>query len=216
VNEIQPYEQLIATKLDQLPIPDMSDSIWSGIEKELDAPAGSSDEHLGSADAGADKPASAFNGKLWFGLAGIVVVVALLLWYFSHKAPAPPPSRTLPETHAPVPGGPPAEDSVRSEKPAKKKDIPVSPVEIKKDTAAAFHAAPMDSVRTDSVVRPILPPIKVDSGALQRTRLALPDVDFYAVPPVPSPGGKKHKGVKGITDDDYKISAGKDSAKKRN
>jgi len=26
---------------------------------------------------------------------------------------------------------------------------------------------------------------------------------------------KKHKGVKGITEDDYKISAGKDSAKKK-
>jgi len=193
VNEIRPYEQLIAAKLDQLPVPDMADGIWSDIERELDAPAGPPNE-----------PASAFTRAGWFGLAA-VVVAALLLWYFAHKTPATQPPGALPATHAPAPvepaEPPPAEERPSSDKPAKKKIIPVLPVEIKKDTAAYHAAVPIDSVHADSVVKKILP-----------------DVDLYAAPPAPAPapGGKKHKGVKGITDDDYKISAGKDSGKKKN
>lgn len=204
MNEIRPYEQLMAAKLDQVPVPDMSDSIWASIEMELDGPAASRGNPAPSPDSGTEKPRSAFDGWGWFSLAGVMLVVALLWWYFGHKAPVPTPPRTLPEKHAPVlVEPPPAKEHHRSEKPAKKKDIPVLPVEIKKDTAAYHAAVPIDSVHADSVVKKMLP-----------------DVDLYAAPPAPAPapasGGKKHKGVKGITDDDYKISAGKDSGKKKN
>jgi hypothetical protein len=199
VNEIQPYEQLIAAKLDQLPVPDMSDSIWASIDKELDAPA------------------SPFNGKLWSGLAGLVAVVALLWWYFSHKVPAPVQRpKALPEQHAPMPVVPqPTRDSARLDKPVKKKDLPVSPAATKKDPAA-YHPAPADSVHADSAVKQILPPIKIDSGTSQKNKPALPDFDLYETRPAPPPNNKKHKGVKGITEDDYKISAGKDSTRKKN
>ena len=77
-----------------------------------------------------------------------------------------------------------------------------------------------DSLRVDTAAKRLLPPLKVDSSFLQRNRPELPDVDLYGSPLLrgvqPLPGGKKHKGVKGITDDDYKISTNKDSARKRN
>jgi len=95
-----------------------------------------------------------------------------------------------------------------------KKKGPVAAVETRKDSAS-FQTVPVDSVRADSVVRQAAPSPKVDSSALQRTRPVLPDVDLYNTPTTPAPGMKKHKGVKGITEDDYKISAGKDSAKKK-
>jgi len=236
VNENTRYEQLIAAKLDQVPVPDMVDSIWAGIEVELGAPGDGGEP--GSADArdsarSADAPgpgglASAFKRIGWYVLAGIVAVAALLLWYFVHKGPK---DKVLPEIHAPVPVTPspdsampaspmpgkpsPAQDSPSSDKPAKKKNLPVLPAETRKDTVSS-HNVLGDSVRADSAARQVLPPIKVDSGSLQKKRPALPDVDLYAIPPPSVPGGKKHKGVKGITEDDYKITASKDSARKRN
>ncbi|MGF2414323.1 MAG: hypothetical protein ACQUYJ_18460, partial [Ferruginibacter sp.] len=38
-----PYEVTIAAKLEQLPVPDMMDSIWASIEMELDADLPSDD-----------------------------------------------------------------------------------------------------------------------------------------------------------------------------
>ena len=200
VNEITPYEQLIAAKLDQVPVPDMADAIWSSIDMELDAAASSS----------VDVPrASAFKGIGWYGLAAIVVVAALLYWYFSHHASTVPP-KALPEMHAPLPvEPPPVGDSPVSDKPGK---MPVLPARTRKDTVLSHF--PADSLRVDSASSPVLPSSpKVDSSALQKNRPNLPDVDLYGSPP-PLPRGKKPKGVKGIGEDDYKITASKDSGKK--
>jgi hypothetical protein len=208
VNEIRPYEQLMAAKLDQITVPDMSDAVWAGIEEQLDAPPG----EPGAGDG------SGFKVSGWWGLFAVAVVVGLLFWYFGRKGVvSSPPSRALPTQQAPV-----REDSVGpaesvrpgpvgSRKPAGGKSIPVVPVD-----SLSFQKTPVDSALADSSVRQVAPPVKVDSGFQQRNRPALPDADLYTTPPVLPPGGRKHKGVKGITDDDYKISAGKDSGRKRN
>ena len=210
VNEIRPYEQLIASKLDQLVVPDMSDAIWAGIEGELDAPP----EGPGDRGSGGAGPGLRFKGPGWWGFAGVVVVLAaLFLWYFGRKGPEPAaPSKTLPTQQTPAP---PVEKSREPDAPERKRRGPVAPVETRKDSVS-LHKVPDDSVRVDSVVRQAAPFPKVDSAAFQRTRPALPDVDLYSTPPAPPPGMKKQKGVKGITEDDYKISAGKDSERKKN
>lgn len=217
MNESTPYEQLIAAKLDQVPVPDMADSIWSTIEMQLDAPATTS------------------KSPGWYGLAGVVVVLVLLLWYLSHKNHAlkdTMPPGALPENPMTLPvQPPPVEDSHVSDRSDKKKDIPVMPAGGKKDTVA-YHGvskgsilskdsivskdsiAAKDSILVDSAAKEVLPSIKTDSSSLQRHRPALPDVDLYEPPQSLTPRDKKHKGVKGITDDDYKISASKDSGKK--
>ena len=223
MNSTTPYEQLVASKLDQVPVPDMADSIWASIEMQLDVPADAPGE--GSGDGSADapmgkKPFSAGKGIALFGLAAVVAVIALLWWYYGHKGhapvnvPAAPRALPAPATQAPPPVAPPRVAPSTVEPPAPvKKSIPVIPGAIKKDTVL-FHAPPKDSVRVDSVVKQIPSPVKIDSSFLQKNRVPAPDDDPGYIPLAPRP--KKPKGVKGITSDDYKISAGKDSGRKKN
>lgn len=213
MNQGTPYEQLIAEKLDQVPVPDMADGIWAGIAMQLDAGAGS--------EAPAKKPSVKFGGKGWYGLIGVAGIVALLWWYYGRlpqraippKAlPAPAPVET-PAVSPPVAKPPTIRDSGKSSyRPPEKKIVPAAPGEVKKDTVL-FHPVPKDSVRRDS-------------SFLQKNRLPLPDVDLYtsppssrppsSPPPLSPPPPKKNRGVKGISSDDYKISARKDSAGTRN
>ena len=262
MSENTPYEQLIAARLDHIPVPDLADPIWSSIEAQLDASIDPSDastdspvmpntsadvQHVpnspvvpdspnvpdspGAPDAPhalgtpAQKPASTIKHIGWYVLAAIVVA-ALLWWYLDHKAHAPRDPillKPLPETHAPMPAAPPppVEDSHTPDKPAKRKSIPPIP----------FPNVPKDSLRVDSPsTRPLpsgspsgapsgspsgLPSAKPDSSSFPKTKPALPDVDLYGSPPPPVPRTKKPRGVKGLTDDDYKITASKDSARKK-
>jgi hypothetical protein len=226
VNELTPYEQLVAAKLDQVPVPDMADGIWSAIEMQLDALAGMADVP-GQVPAGpvsplkpasADtirKPASAVRGWGWYALAGVVAVVIVLWWYFGHKRSGDTmPSKLLPEKHAPAPvTKPPVTASPVSDRPAKKKSVPLLPAGTKKDTVS-FYTAPKDSFRTAPAAAPLPPPVRTDPPAVQTNRPALPYVDLYQGPS-PAPHGKKPRGVKGITDDDYKLTTAKDSARKK-
>lgn len=74
MNTNTPYEHLIAAKLDQVPVPDMADSIWASIEAQLDAPVEIPDQ----------KTTPKIKGKGWYGFAGITVVVTALWWYTNH------------------------------------------------------------------------------------------------------------------------------------
>lgn len=210
MNTTTPYEQLIAAKLDQAPVPDMADGIWSNIEMQLDAPA----------DAPATKPSPKYKGKGWYGLLGLTVVIALLWWYYNHKSHSPentrPPKALTPTNQPPPVEAPGVADSDTSMAPLQKKGIPLAPVTIKKDTIS-LHYIPNDSVRVDSAAKQILPPpANVDSAHLQKDKVPLPDVDLYQAQPSSTLPPKKHRGVKGITSDDYKISASKDSGRKKN
>jgi len=195
VNATTPYEQLIAAKLDQMPVPDMSDSIWSGIEMQLDA------------DAPDKKPAKKYpkyKGKGWYGLIGIMAVVTLVWWNYSHISHAPAntaPRESIPTTKEPLPA---KDSSVIIDKP-KKTPPPIAPVPIKKDTLLHNN----DSI--DSAFKQDPPPARIDTPSGQDNRgQPLPVGPEYIPLSV-----KKHRGVKGITDDDYKISAKKDSAGRR-
>ncbi len=192
MNNTTPYEQLIAAKLDQVPVPDMSDSIWAGIEAQLDV----------ATDMPAKKPSSRFSGKGWFGFAGVIIAVTFLWWHFSHK------DHTAPRETVPVKAEPaPVKDSNRQVYPAKKKEIPFSPLPVKKDTPALNLN---EIAHPDSAFRQSTPVIKKDSPALRI--YGVPYHDSISIAPAP----KKPKGVKGISDDDYRISSGKDTAKKGN
>jgi len=175
----------MAAKLDQVPVPDMSHSIWAGIETQLDA------------GVQVDTP----KGKgWWYGFIGIVTVVTLILigWYYSHKSNAP--EKTVPKESGPVTKAPlPASDSNTIINKPKRKQLPVAPPPGKKDTLLNNNIIVDSTFRQDPppARQDITPPVRVDSS------INIP------------PAVKKHRGVRGITDDDYKISAKKDSAGKR-
>ncbi|MBS0028334.1 hypothetical protein ACTJJ0_05270 [Chitinophaga sp. 22321] len=189
-----PYDHLIAAKLEQIPVPDMADSIWASIETQLDT----------AIDVPDKKTAPKLKGKGWYGFAAITIAVTALWWYSSRpQKNIKPPQQQAP---APVITAPVTDSPVLIEHPEKKM-IPVLPIPVKKDSASVSGSAP-DSVHTaDSTTERVLPLGKWEP----RLGKPRPVVDSISVLPHP----KKPKGVKGISPDDYKISADKDSARKK-
>ena len=187
----------MADKLGRVPVPNMADGIWAGIERQLDVVAGTP----------AKKTFLKYKGGTGYIFIGIIAIVALLFilwWYNSRKNNAPkntPASKTLPVIKQLMP----VKDSIKLNSGIKKKNIPLAPVTIKaepvppeKDTLL-LHQIMNSDVMGDSGAKQNLPPVKVDSPHFN--------------PVMIKPHGKKPKGVKGITSEDYRISVKKDSIK---
>ena len=205
MNTPSPYDQLMATKLDQVPVPDMADSIWSAIDMRLDA----------TADVPKKKTFQKIKGKGWYGFLGTVTVVTLLWWGYKHMNHTPPQHKPTQKTLPAVKDSSAATDSNTIINSVKKINIPVKPVTVKKDSIRMplplpLQNIPNNSAVVDSISKQGLPPIHIDSSLFHINSVPVPHVDSVSNKP---PSGKKHKGVKGITDDDYKISASKDSTR---
>lgn len=202
MNTPTPYEKLMAAKLDQVPVPDMADSIWARIELQLDAVVDNPDEHTPETKnqhTPAKKSIIKHIGKGWYGIAGVAVTATMMWWYTSRPITVPEkPARvkTIPATQAPV-------DSSVTIPPLEKKLVPVPP---KNDTP---HLMELPPPATDSPAAPVWVPPPVDSLLIPHYRYVPPVKD--TVPPV-----KKPRGVPGITEDDYRISVQKDSTVKNN
>ncbi|WP_146616263.1 hypothetical protein [Chitinophaga dinghuensis] len=199
MNNTTRYEQLIAEKLEQMPVPDMADSIWAGIEAQLDAVVETTPDQDTSFK---------WKGKTWFGIAGIAIIASGIWWYSQSATPETPVTTPAP-TSTPTPAtlsapAPPTPDSntiiTLPQTPAKHKDTIELP------------AAPFSNPLTDSVPARYLPLMTPDSVHIPTTIPAKPhqQPDTVVIPPAP----KKPKGVKGITSDDYKITVDKDSVNK--
>ncbi|HEY1166386.1 MAG TPA: hypothetical protein VGE90_14500 [Chitinophaga sp.] len=193
MNKTTPYEQLITAKLDEISVPDMADSIWASIEMQLDAVPSSPD------NTPKPKKTIKFNGKGWYGIAGVAAVSAMLWWYTSHKDQTT--EKTTPVITVPAPQAP-VIDSSTSVPPAEQQ--PPATIKPKKDTVEFIKELP----KIDSATHAVLPAPKVDSQLLKYQSIFIPTRgDSVSMPPP-----KKSRGVKGISEDDYKISAGaKDS-----
>ena len=82
MNTPTPYENLIAVKLDQMPVPDTADSIWASIELQLDADLPSDDaDNTASKNPTTGKPGMAKG--FYFSL--LTVIVALIILYNDNK-----------------------------------------------------------------------------------------------------------------------------------
>lgn len=203
MNTPTPYEQLIAGKLDQVPVPDMADSVWAGIGMQLDMGPDTPDQGDKTPDGGDDAPGKkagpGFKGKGWYGFLGVVVVVTTVWWYYHQKV--------VPAVKAPaaVPAAvPTADSSTRIDNRVEKENIPAASVVVKKDSAQGTIARP-DTASQLGAPPVTLPPMKVDSSSLYKDWVPVPFFDSLGV----RRPGRKLRGVKGITDDDYKISAEK-------
>ncbi|NML39943.1 hypothetical protein HHL17_22270 [Chitinophaga sp. G-6-1-13] len=214
----------MAAKLNQVPVPDMADSIWASIELQLDAVADTPDDHS-SDDAkdnqqtdnhptenntaqytAAKKSIVKYLSKGWYGFAGAAAAASALWWYTSHQAPAPEktaPVKAVPETHAPAPP-----DSSATVTPAETQPVPANK---KKDSVSLMNVLSRVAPPPDSSARQVSPPPVVDSPAIQHQRYLPLVTDSVQAVPV-----KKPRGVKGITEDDYRISVQKDSSGKKN
>lgn len=181
MNKTTPYEDLIAAKLDQIAVPDMSDSIWANIEMQLDEVP----------DASGKKSSRGKTGNAWYGVITLIVVLTLCWWFYSNKKPipqkviAPPTEEKIPPKDSPV-----IIESIIQ---------PQLPVIIKKDTIHAVISN--DPIPEDATEEQVIP-VMVDSPAVRPQM-----IDTVAA----YPPKKKRKGVRGINSNDYRLSVNRDS-----
>jgi hypothetical protein len=203
MNQKTTYEVTITSKLDQLPIPDLRETIWARIEGELDA-------DMPTDDGGDIPPAAPRGGKvLHFALPAFVVfIVTLFLINTKNKTPQSTnhPNQTpstQPLTTAPAASPPPVDTT----------------------TLTSQQRAPVVDPGTNSAVS--IAPTIMDSASPPITDLIPPAIDYtdQQAPPLtqgspPQPQktdsvAKKKRGVSGITDNDYRITPVKlDSTRK--
>jgi hypothetical protein len=197
------YEVLIAGKLDQLPVPDMADAIWSRIERQLDIDLPTNDGGTGPAPSTPSGP-----GAMGWGLSVLLVtlVTAFLLLKKEPKSRTPATQVSSPvieQTTAPE------QNSTGPPQPADRTRIAV-PNTIRPEMPQAKNAetTPADSLTQQPVVSTAAPIKILDTLSTTTTP---PLVTTPAKDSVQT--GRKKRGVQGITPDDYRIvPAQKDSS----
>lgn len=200
MNRLQPYEQTIATKLDELPLPNMADAIWADIAAQLDGdlPADGDNPAPGNPPQGGTAWATGI--KLALGTAGI----ALLAYWLtrSNNAPMPTPSVPAPtEQQAPL-------GDTAQQVPPRQSVNPNAP-----DVPTTKSLPPNIPTTSDNTA---LQPIATDSLRLQTTDVPTVKADSVVAPLntpnlVLPPPGKKQRGTQGIKDSDYKFVQRKDT-----
>lgn len=194
MNEQPTYDQFVAASLEQLPVPDMADAIWGRIKAQLDTDM---PEEGGSTPPSSPPPHGPLRGWRRFGLFAFLAALLLIyiVWQSHTSSSLPDQPTTVPPSTTPVttPGPSPA-GSIPAHIPTRRS-----------------QALPAPS--GDSLSHPAQPP--ADSSVL-----SAPVADSIVVPPLPvpspaivlhPPGVKdsmpvhKPKGVKGISESDYRI-----------
>ncbi len=200
MNQLTTYEQLMADKLQQLPVPDMADAIWASIQQRLDVEM--PEDPSGSSYGGNHSlPGFQFPGRivLYCFLAALVSVVFYLsrprqasedlpisssdsitpatVVVDDQKEPVPPERQpeTIFKERADLPV-----DMFTEDKPAEK-ERPVS-------------ENPITETRSTEI------PVKQETASISET--ILPKKITSPLDSIP----KKSRGVKGISSNDYRIA----------
>jgi len=200
VNKITPYEIKIAEQLQQLPVPDMADSIWASIELQLNA-------DLVANQKATQKPAKGKPGLgkgFYLFIITAIIIIAIVLYKNKKEAKKnnsqPPPPKTAIVN--------PVADSVSKAIDPAKNNIPMSNDARKKDSTA-IPFIPGKRMSFDAPTQQSLPLSNADSlAAILKNKPSLPSFDSLNLPL------KKPGGVKGISDSDYRIIGTKDSTKR--
>jgi hypothetical protein len=205
VNKLKSYEQLIAEKIQQVPVPDMANNIWAHIEQALDGGPGNTGEEQTPAPKSPGGGAYPGSG-LYFYIAGCLLIgIIIFVIMISQRSPKPsarPVDTQQKRSDQPGPSTKKYPDTVAG------KDetitIPNKPV-IKKDDPAKAVLLPIISSNTDSAFRiPVLIP-GIDSMHLPNQQLTVRPGPDSLIRQNGIITIKKPKGVTGISDSDYKI-----------
>jgi hypothetical protein len=202
MNQKATYELTITEKLEQLTAPDMVDAIWARIEAQLDL-------DLPTDDGPTNPPAAPTSGpRKWINRGFIIAAVAIVLIYFFNNRKQTITSNDQPTITAPVTTPNNNESPVRNNSPGTNNAN--TPQNNSSAPTTSSTVLPVDSAAP--VTGPL--PLQPDSTAVQT------NAQLVITPPLVSPqkntapdSTKKGRGVKGITDNDYKIVPKKDSSK---
>jgi hypothetical protein len=190
MNQLLPYEQQIAEQMQLVPAPDMQDAVWARIEAMLDADIHLEENNTPQKIEGHKN----FNSSLAL-TAGIIILSILVTLVINRKQKSKnfikqKPSITVPRQPVTI-------DKQEQELQNKPKMLPeAKQIHMKKNYAvikkinSLFQVPPAESnidefKKPDSILRVKLPPL-----ALQKKDSIM----------------KKPKGVKGISDSDYRFT----------
>lgn len=190
MNNQMTYEITIKKKLENIPVPDLSEMIWARIENELDADTGD------GTDNNPPSPSSPAGGIMLGGTA-LLFIIALMIYFLNNK-PNYIPQIDKVQTTLPVqnnqPNLPPANVNVQS----------IITSTNKKQENVAGTQKPLEiPVTSQTTINDSMPVTDIVRG--NEIPLPLPKT-MDTIPP------KKTRGVSGITNDDYKIVPKKDSS----
>lgn len=193
------YEQLIAQKLHQLPVPDMADAIWANIKTQLDNDMPTDDNNNPPPPSTPNSPRRYLKrGIPW--ITAIIAFVAIIVINRQHKQDKKFSTPIIPATKE------------QTSLPAKtnKPDNPND--KSNKTFNQAGNAVPNIIVDSGQITPPqtAFPPIVVNNGVdSSLNHVANPkQLPLVANPPVlknDTTPVRKKRGVQGITDNDYKI-----------
>ncbi len=198
MNNKQAYEITITSKLEALPIPDMEDAIWSRIEAQLDIDLPTDD-----GGGGTPAPKSPINFG-WFGGAGLFCITAVLISLFT-LTQSKDRERSESISSEEIKSG--RVDSMSADAsppitPRRKPPNAVSPNIASNDSNNVF--VPLDSNAATNLP---LPSFTKDSSQVQ-----LPP-PVAIVPQKDTTPPKRSRGVKGISDSDYRIVPKRDTSR---
>ncbi|TWI78358.1 hypothetical protein IQ13_4043 [Lacibacter cauensis] len=204
MNQKATYELTITEKLEQLTAPDMVDAIWARIEAQLDM-------DLPTDEGPANPPAAPTSGPgKWLNRGFMLAAVAIVLIYFFNNRKQTITSNDQPTITAPVPTPNNNDNPVRNNSPGTSNTQ--APQNNTSDPTNAITVLPVDSNVIAPVTGPVL--LQPDTAAVKTNSAPV------FTPPVVTPqknnapdSTRKGRGVKGITDADYKIVPKKDSSK---
>ena len=194
----QAYEITITSKLEALPLPNLEDAIWSRIETQLDI-------DLPTDDGGGNTPApkSPINFG-WFGGVGLFCITAVLFSLFmltqSKNREQSKSTSSQEVTTGQV-------DSISDERPP-----PTAP----RGKSSNVVSPNITSNDSNNIVPPIDSNVTTNQAVLSQPKdssqvqLAPP---VAIVPQKDSMPPKRSRGVKGITDSDYRIVPKKDTSR---
>ncbi|NCU04307.1 MAG: hypothetical protein GXC73_10010 [Chitinophagaceae bacterium] len=203
MNQKATYELTITEKLEQLTAPDMVDAIWARIEAQLDI-------DLPTDEGPGNPPAAPTSGpRKWINRGFIIAAVAIVLIYFFNNRKQTTTSNDQPTITTPVTTPSNNENPVRNNSPGTSNTI--APAKNTTVPANSSTGLPVDSNALAPVTLPVQQP---DSNKVITNPAPVFTPPVVAAPKNNTPDStKKGRGVKGITDADYKIVPKKDSSK---
>lgn len=200
MNQLTTYEQLIADKLQQLPVPDMTDAIWASIEQRLDVEM--PEDPSGPSSGGKHSlPGFQFPGRimLYCFLAALISVV----FYLNRpvRAASEDLSLSSPDSIAPSTM---VVDEQKEPTPPERQPEPIfkERADLPVDMFTENKVAEKEWLASEKPITEITAkdiPAKQESSPIGETILPLKVITSQDSIP------KKSRGVKGISSNDYRI-----------
>jgi len=200
MNHLTTYEQLVAEKLQQLPVPDMADAIWARIEQQLDVDM-PEDKSGNTHTGGSSLPGFQFPDNIVFYI--FLAALVGVIFYLNRSKQLTETSKASSVNAIIIP----ATDDHSQKKysaPVKqaetiytdKADLPVDPVkeDMLTEKEQPFITNQAVEVKENEIVK------KQEAPRLIET------IQKKTTAPIQDSIQKKSRGVKGITSNDYRIA----------